>query len=317
MQAILATHSATIVEAASFEELFLLRPAELIHPEDNQLTQVATDEERLVFLRETFGSTSNLTALQPVLVVEGIEEKDTKKVVSDRKLYRALHSGFDGVTLISGGGKSEAISLRRVLQDALATFSLNLRVIALLDRDLQAGTPQDNVELLPVAMIENFLLDSAAIWEAIQSIVERTQFATVDDITTAIDCIVDSMENDEIGRRTAGALGSSHFHPPTDITQIENKAAAYVAGVRARYATSAIQIKRDEAQVYVAKLRQDNRRREEFHGKSMLDVFYRTHLSQTGLAKVIFTFDTARHARRRRSVVSFFDTLFARIASGT
>jgi ABC-type multidrug transport system ATPase subunit len=316
MQAILATHSATVVEAASFEELFLLRPAELVNAGDNQLAQVATDEERLTFLREAFGSTSNLTALQPVIVVEGAREKDTKKVVSDRKLYRALHPGFDGVTLISGGGKSEAMALRRVLQDALVTFALNLRVVALLDRDMYTGSPGDGVELLPVAMIENFLLDSDAIWEAIQSIVEKTRFSTVDDVVIALDDIANSIERDELGRRTAAALGSSHFHPPTDIARIESAVAAYIAEVGARYGTSDIEATRGLAQEYIAKLRSENRRREEFHGKSLLDAFYRMHLSQTGLAKVVFTFEAARHARRRKSVVSFFDALFARIAPG-
>ena len=100
-----------MVEYASFEELFLLRPVELVEPEQNQLVQVASDEERLSFLREVFGSTANLTALQPVVLVEGVGEQTASKVLPDRKLYRALHPGFDRVTLIPGGGKAECKAL--------------------------------------------------------------------------------------------------------------------------------------------------------------------------------------------------------------
>jgi hypothetical protein len=53
--------------------------------------------------------------------------------------------------------------------------------------------------------------------------------------------------------------------------------------------------------------------RHQARGKAVLDAFYRTHLHRTGLPKVVFTFETARHARRRRAVVSFFDVFFGRL----
>jgi hypothetical protein len=163
IQVILATHSPTIVEYASFEELFLLRPIELVTLGENQLVQVADDEERLRFLRDVFGTTANLTAMQPIVIVEGIDETDAKKSVSDRKLYRALHPGFDGVTLISGGGKGESKALLRVLDEALKVFSSQLDAVALLDRDTTLRADDEKVHLLPVSMIENFLLDPDSI----------------------------------------------------------------------------------------------------------------------------------------------------------
>jgi hypothetical protein len=57
-----------------------------------------------------------------------------------------------------------------------------------------------------------------------------------------------------------------------------------------------------------------NRRREEFHGKTVLSAFYSQHLHRTGLPKVVFAFEAARHARRRRAVVDFFDQFFADLA---
>lgn len=313
-QVIVATHSPTMVEYASFEELFLLRPVELVEPEQNQLVQVASNEERLSFLKEVFGSTANLTALQPVILVEGVGEKSASKVLPDRKLYRALHPGFDRVTLIPGGGKAECKTLLRVLNDALQQFSSQLQAVALLDRDTDVGFGNALIELLPVSMIENFLLDPDSMWEALQSVLEKTTFRTVDDVGNALDMIISGLTEAEIGRRTALGLGSSHFFPPSMASEIVLSAETYVNEVVERYSHNAIAAAASVAEHKVEELRATNRRREDFHGKTVLNEFYRTHLHQAGLPKVVFTFEAARHARRRRAVVSFFDAFFDRLS---
>ena len=316
-QVIVATHSPTMVEYASFEELFLLRPVELVEPEQNQLVQVASDEERLTFLREVFGSTANLTALQPVVLVEGVGEQTASKVIPDRKLYRALHPGFDRVTLIPGGGKAECKALLRVLNDALQQFSSQLQAVALLDRDTEVGSGDTLIELLPVSMIENFLLDPDSMWEALQSILEKTTFRTVDDVGNALDEIISGLTVAEVGRRTALGLGSSHFFPPSMTSEIAVFSATFVKEVAERYAPTAIATAAAVAERKVEALRSTNRRREDFHGKAVLQAFYQTHVHRAGLPKVVFTFEVARHARRRRAVVSFFDAFFARLSQAS
>jgi hypothetical protein len=309
-QVILATHSPTIVESASFEELFLLRPVDLVQAGENQLVQVASDDERLTFLRDVFGSTANLTALQPVVLVEGVTEQESTRVVADRKLYRALHPGFDRVTLIAGGGKSECKALLRVLNDALQQFSSRLTTVALLDRDTDPVEAHAQIKLLPVSMIENFLLDPDALWDAMQSVIERTSMATVDDVSATLDSVISRLTDAEIGRRTARQLGSSHFHPPSSVEEIAAEAERFIADATTRYSPGAIQSALDAATLRVAELKATNRRREEFHGKSVLLAFYQAHLAGTALAKGVFTFEAARHARRRRAVTSFFDDFF-------
>ena len=313
-QVIVATHSPTMVEYASFDELFLLRPVELSGPEQNQLVQIANDEERLAFLKGVFGSTSNLTAMQPIVVVESVTENETTKVQPDRKLYRALHAGFDRVTLIPGGGKGECKALLRALNKLLPQFSESLNAVALLDRDTDVESGDMLVQLLPVAMIENFLLDSDSIWESLQSVIERTEFRTVDDIDAALNLVVQSLEQAEIARRTASGLGSCHFHPPSsgDIAAAAN---VFKERVVAQYGVAAIEAAVLRATEDVDALRAKNRRREEFHGKSLLQAFYKQHLHGSGLPKGVFAFETARHARRRKSVVNFFDTFFAHLTS--
>lgn len=316
-QVIVATHSPTMVEYASFEELFLLRPVELVEPEQNQLVQVASDEERLSFLREVFGSTANVTALQPVVLVEGVGENAASKVLPDRKLYRALHPGFDQVTLIAGGGKAECRALLGVLNDALQQFSNQLHAVALLDRDTAEFSGDASIELLPVSMIENFLLDPDSMWEALQSVIEKTPFRTVDDLGNALDKIISELTTAEVGRRTAIGLGGAHFFPPSIASDISSSAETFVQEITARYAPAAIATAISIAEQKVEELRATNRRREEFHGKNVLNRFYGTHLHQTGLSKVVFTFEAARHARRRRAVVSFFDDFFARLSQAS
>ena len=311
-QIIVATHSPTMVEYASFEELFLLKPVELSAADQNQLVQIASDEERLSFLRGAFGSTSNLTAMQPIVVVEGITERDAAKVLPDRKLYRALHPGFDRVTLIPGGGKGECKALLRTLNYALPHFSEKLRAVALLDRDTDLASGDPLVELLPVAMIENFLLDPDSIWEALQSVIEKTTFSTVNDIGAALDLIIDSLQPSETKRRIAAGLGSCHFYPPSG-DDIAAAASAFVQDVVARFSESAIESAEAAAKERIELLQAGCRRREEFHGKTVLQAFYQTHLHRTGLPKGVFAFEAARHARRRQSVVRFFEEFFFRV----
>ena len=51
-------------------------------------------------------------------------------------------------------------------------------------------------------------------------------------------------------------------------------------------------------------------RRENYKGKEVINEFYKKYLHATGYAKPIFVFETARHARQRKSVKKFFDSFF-------
>ena len=312
-QVIVATHSPTIVEGATFDELFLLRPIELIQPEENQLVRIAQDDERLAVLRTLFGSTQNLTSLQPVIVVEGTGEESSAHTVSDRRLYRALHPGFDRVTLISGGGKRECSNLAHLLQQALANFSKQLKVVALLDKDIDQGA-SGVVKLLPVSMIENFLMDPEVVFEAIESVLDRTDFRTVDDVANALDQLLTDSEPREVGRRAAALLGSSRFFPPSDLAIAREEADAFIVEVQARYSDESIKLARESATRAVEEIRSKLRRREEFDGKKNLADFFGQHLHSSTLSRQVFTFYAARRARRRRTVVEFFDGFFAEIA---
>jgi ABC-type multidrug transport system ATPase subunit len=311
VQVIVATHSTTIVEYASYEELYLLRPAAVVADGENQLTRIADDEQRLEMLRNAFGSTSNLTALQQIVVVEGVAEGSKSGVLSDRKIYRTLHQGFDRVTLLPGGGKAECRALLTALNGVLGQFSTGMRAIALLDRDMDVNPNDNDVVLLPVSMIENFLLDPHSIWEAIQSVVEKTGFRSVEDVATALTAILDQMHEREVNRRAVQALGTAYFRPSGPLMEVPEMARRHIEFVESQFATDAVAFALASARSAVDALTRATQRREHFHGKDILYTFYGKYLHSTGLSKTVFCFETARHSRERRSVREFFDGLFA------
>ncbi len=316
-QVIVVSHSPTIVEHASFEELYLLRPIELISASDNQLIQIADDEERLKLMRDVFGTTSNVTAMQPIVIVEGISQTSVSATLSDRKLYRALSKGFDAVTLLPGGGKSECLKLVKALNGILPHLSQRLEAVALLDRDTAERVEEPNTYLLPVSMIENFLLDPLPLWEAIQSVVEKTGFSTIEDLASALDVVLDEFETEEADRRTKSGLGTLFFRPESPIDQIPDQASEASKSMLKKYSHEAVSALHLEATKRLEELKRNNQRREHFHGKLVVEAFYQKHLQKTGIPKNVFKFEAARHARERRAVTEFFRVFFETLLKKT
>ena len=310
VQVIITTHSPTIVEYATANELYLLRPYELLQEGENQLVQVATDEEKLLFLKTIFGTTANLTAMQPVVVVEGVKETNSSKVVSDRKLYRALNEKFDRVTLISGGGKSECLKLIDMLQDALKSFSPNLKVVGLLDKDIVELQKNEKIFTLPVSMIENFLLDPYCIWESIQSGIEKTGISNAAELEKIIDTILDELESFEKERRVIHYLDKDVFRPHSPTEKIPEQLGEYIDIINEKYKKDSIEKLLQKSTEEIEAIKAGKIRRENYKGKKVINEFYKKYLHATGYAKPIFVFETARHARQRKSVKKFFDSFF-------
>ncbi len=315
-QVIVATHSPSIVENASFEELFLMRPVELVADGENQLIPIAADDERLSVLRELFGSTSNLTAMQPVIIAEGVGDEQAKNAVGARKLFRALSQRFDGATVIPGGGKSECMSLRSRLSSALDGFSSGLKVFALVDQDVgfPPEVPED-VFVLPVSVVENFLIDPDAIWRAIEVVVEQTDLKSKEDVVAALDKISDEMEADEIERRVHKALGFHGFRPKRPLTELAKQVGDFIAELQMKFSAEEVAKLQKNAEVAVASIKKDGRRREFYDGKKMLETFHSRHIANTNLKRTHFQFLVAKEARGRKSVSKFFDGLFDALAA--
>jgi hypothetical protein len=312
MQFILATHSPSMVELTTPEELYLLRPDELIGTDDNQLVRIATDAEKLDLMRQVFGSTSNITAMRQVLVVEGRAADRNSRRAADDRIYAFLSNRFSQLTVVTGGGKSECQNLVQTLNQLLQPLSPSLKAVALLDRDVDETEPGlSEVILLPVSMVENLLVDPEVIFDAIITVRHKTPFKNVEQITTALESILDALADHEIDRRVKAALPPKVFRLTDPITEARHQVDEFVETLTNELSDERIASIRQSAQDTVERLAKEKQRREFFDGKLILNQFYKMHLHDTGMSKEIFLYECAREASKRQSVSSFVEILFA------
>ena len=311
IQFVLATHSPSMVEHATNEELFLLRPAELVDGSANQLIRIADDEEKLSTLRSLFGSTSNVTALRTILVVEGKSLNDIGRRPSDARIYGFLSDRFGQLTVLAGGGKSECKALVKSLNACLPTLAGGVKAIALLDRDTHVGMPMQVDQLwLPVSMIENLLVDPDTIFRATETVRHKTGFSSPLVVATAIDTILDEITAHEVGRRVKAGVDARVFRISDPIESARAQVEAFAAGLIGELTQEKFAELQTIAAATVSELRQVNRRREFFDGKRVLDELYRRHLHSSGLSKEIFVYLCAKEAAARTSVAAFMESLF-------
>jgi energy-coupling factor transporter ATP-binding protein EcfA2 len=312
VQFILATHSPSMVEQAVNEELYLLRPAEFSEGDANQLLRIASDEERLATLRTVFGSTSNVTALRTILVVEGRAADKGSRRPADGRVYGFLSDQFGQLTVLSGGGKSECQSLIRTLNELLAPIAPNLKAIALLDRDTLQEEPTDaSVIYLPVSMVENLLIDPDVIFRATATVRHKTTFQTEADVEQAIDQILDDMLDHEVSRRVKAAVPVSTFRIADPVTEARKQVEAFTESILGRLSHEYFDRIHQEAIGNVSTLKQAQRRRELYDGKRIVDEFFKRHMHETGMSREIFVYLCAKEASSRQSVSKFIEALFA------
>jgi hypothetical protein len=311
VQFILTTHSPSMVEHATNEELYLLRPAELLEGDTNQLVRVATDEERLEALRTLFGSTSNVTALRTVLVVEGRAADASSRRPADARIYGFLSDRFGQLTVIAGGGKSECQSLVRSLNGVLASIAGSLKAVALLDRDtLRDVPPSPDQVLLPVSMIENLLVDPDVVFRALEPVRHKTSLQSPDDVAAGLTAVLDDLVSHEEDRRVKAAVDSRTFRLSDPVATARDQVERFASALLAELTEEQFASLRRESAVAVAELEKAQRRRELFDGKRILNEFFRRHVHDTGMSREIFIHLCAKEASSRTSVKAFVDSLF-------
>ena len=315
VQFVLATHSPTIVEQANSDELFLLRPTEMVEENENQLIRIASNDEKLELMREVFGSTSNITAMRTILVVEGRKANSSSRRAADERIFSLLSERFAQLTILAGGSKEQCKTLAHSLAELLSDeLSPVLRAYALVDRDLESGVSDDpQVNYLPVSMIENLLLDPEVIWKAIVTVRHRTSFGNQRQVEAALDNILDDLSEHEINRRIKSGVGFHAFRLHDPVSAASEQAAEHIRQVKEAASETTISELRIEAEKQVAKLAKERIRRENYDGKKILDEFYRRYLQDSGMSKEIFIYECAVAAATRQSVRQFVGDLLDRI----
>ena len=224
----------------------------------------------------------------------------------DGRIYSFLSDEFNRITIVPAGGKSESAKLAKTLNEILQTFSGELRAHALLDRDVEEANPTDPfVHLLPVSMVENLLVDPLVIWQATTLVHHKMKLTSPDEVAKAVDDIASEMENDEIARRIKASFAPQTFRLRDPVEQTGAQIDKFIADLKALFSSDKFDVLRTECTKKVSDIRTGNKRREFFHGKFLLEEFYKRHMPETGMSKEIFVYECARQASDRKSVKEF------------
>lgn len=314
VQFVLATHSPSIVEQATSEELFLLRPTELTPGSENQLIRVSSDEERLSLLRQLFGTTSNVTAMRRLLVVEGATATQDSRRASDARIYGFLSDRFGQLSILSGGGRAQCATLAAQLNQALSDISPNLKAVALVDRDVDAEVIETQaLRYLPVSMIENLLVDPDVIWSALSIVQHKLSVRSSQEVAAALDDLCNELEAVEVSRRIKAAFVPRMFRLSDPVEEARQQVDDFTRVLLSDLSDERLEFARTTALSSVEQARTNSTRREFFAGKEILDRFFKQHVASTGMSREIFIYSCAREASNRSSVKAFVDALFVAI----
>ncbi len=200
-QFILSTHSTTLLDALTDDELYLVSPASL--SPDNQLSRLTTSQERLEVAREITGSIHLLTRAKPIVFLEGEEERGG--VSSDVRVVTSLLPQTKSWALVPGRAKRDVIeSVQRLRQDGLELPGTP--VFGLVDADTDGAPVDEHVVAWPVAMVENFLLDATAIHAVLAPFGTQTGASSVSAVQFALDRAARDRVQDEVRLRVQRQL---------------------------------------------------------------------------------------------------------------
>jgi len=136
---------------------------------------------------------------------------------------------------------------------------------------------------------------------------------SIDDISKALDEILDGMEADEIDRRVKAEVGTHIFRAKDPVSELVKQVEEFSDKLKAEITGENFTSMIDKAKGKVEKLKESFQRREHFHGKNILKEFYRRHLQGTGMSKEIFIYECADAAKERGVVQKFVERLFVQI----
>jgi AAA15 family ATPase/GTPase len=209
LQFFIATHSTTIINEATPEELFVMRfPDESV--DGNQITKIATEKEKLHLIRDILGDIgfASLATGKPLLLLEGKNDVEILKL-----LKPDIEEKF---TLLPFGGKGKSLAFTETYEKVIFELaSRGFKIFAVLDKDSGLVSPKSSFcYTWPKACIENFLLlDSEAIYEALKVTagdvkLQEKGIKSKEDVNDLINELIKEPEfiNEEIKKRTQEQL---------------------------------------------------------------------------------------------------------------
>ena len=254
--------------------------------------------------------------MRPILVVEGRLREMRARRAADARIYPFLSDEFSRISILPSGGKAECKALVRSLNKILRGFSSALGAHALLDRDLEESeSVEPNIHLLPVSMIENLLIDPSILWEATTLVHHKMHLRSLKEVQTTMEEILDDMEQAEIDRRIKDSIGSTTFRVTDPVASARQQLATHFTALGDELSDDKLAAIEDSCRTKVEHIKAKDQRGDFYHGKEILDEFYRRHMHATGMSKEIFVYECARVASTTERVRAFVDAFLARIES--
>lgn len=269
-QFILSTHSPTLLDALTDDELYLMSPAALA-PE-NQLSRLTTNTERLEIARQITGATHLLTRAKPIVFVEG--EANRNGLTSDAELIPKLLRDVQSWALVPGRSKRDVVKAVTDLRHGELSLP-GVPVFGIVDADTDDVELPEYVLVWPVAMVENLLLDAEGIYAALKPYGDKTRATTPAAVQIVLDKVALARVDDEVRLRIQRQLPVGRIDPtPTDLDDLEQFTAAKVSAWRARLDRLDPALLMVTVRTEVDGILQDGTALARFHGKKILRAAY-------------------------------------------
>lgn len=309
VQFIMSTHSPTLLDQAYDEELFLFRPPGEA-PDTNQLQKIANNIERLEALKELTGTTFVVTTGRAIVCIEG--EADPMHDPADIQLLGVLYPRATAYTFVPVGSKSSVIGTVVKLREFLPVEKFGIKIFGLVDKDQGTGSLPDGVFALPVSMIENLLLDSAALLKYLQSIGVQT-FADSGEVELELRRLALALRNEEVGLRVAKALKPYTVRlAATDVETLRERHKAEVEKVQALvpHDDKTIVDRMDSITASVDSIIAGGTEITEFRGKPILRAFYVQHVASTNVPYTRFCYEVAQVIAAEQGTDALLNSIF-------
>ncbi len=308
VQFVITTHSPTLLDQAFNDELFVLSEPSS-DAAVNQLRRIANSAERLEALKQLAGSTYFLTTGRSIVCIEGEQEADTD-VPTDVRLLEVMYPRATAVTLVPTRGKGNVITTVQRLREHVPEEVFRIRVRGLVDAD-QSTETVPGVEMLPVCMIENFLLDDDVVFDYVKTL-EPSDFPDAGAVKAELDSIASSLVNDEVALRV-----SRRFKRYT-----VRVGGASVAQVRAKHQEELENLRNllpedeevkktvEEVTAEVSKIVSEGRALDRFRGKAILKEFYRRHVAPKNVGYTDACLELAKRVGKKAKIAERLDPVF-------
>lgn len=307
IQFVMITHSPTILDEASDEELYVLAPA---RNGENQLRQAATPSERLEALRELTGESYFLSTGRNIVCCEG-EADDVKGKASDRSLIELFSTRSSRYTFVPMGGKSQVISAVKRLKESLPIDKYGVAVVGLLDSDQATTLPPDCIGW-PFCEIENALLRPQLIADALNESIEGLG-ATATGVERLLSDSGVALRDEEIAIRIARELGGKMFRAKgSDVAAVRKSVDDFIADLQAHTSGSKINDICARVTSEVDAQLDDQTFVQRFRGKRLLRLVF-NGLAIPNLSYERFSYLVAGRVRSDVEAAQQLDTVFANL----